>query len=152
MAGKGRVMAMERERMIDGAHKPSDEEIATFIGGKAGKAWLELRNFVRDHYEIEPEKMFGGAKHGWEIRYRRGGRTLCSITPEKGAVRVLIVLGREEAEKALGAKSEFGSKTYEIIEGARQLHDGRWLWLRPTELSDVEDIKRLLQIKRRPKK
>jgi hypothetical protein len=138
--------------MIDGSHKPSDEEIAGFIGGKPGEAWLEIRNFIRDHYDIEPERIFGGAKHGWEIRYRKGGRTFCSITPEKGAVRVLIVLGREEAEKALAIKSELGSRTNEIIDGARQLHDGRWLWLRPSETSDVEDIKKLLQIKRKPKK
>lgn len=41
-------MSMERERMIDGAHEPSDEGMTAFIGGgKAGKVWLELRNFIR---------------------------------------------------------------------------------------------------------
>jgi len=138
--------------MIDGTQKPSDEEIADFSGGQAGKAWLELRNFIRDYYEIEPERVFGGAKHGWEFRYRKGGRTLCSLTPEKGSVKVLIVLGREEAEKALLAKGELSLKTNKIIEEARQLHDGRWLWIRLIEPSDVQDIKKLLQIKRKPKR
>ncbi len=146
------LMNMERERMIDGTHKPNDKEIADFIGGQAGKAWLEIRKFIKDRYDIEPEMVFGGAKHGWEIRYRKGGRTLCSITPEKGTVKTLIVLGREEAEKALSAKSELSPKTNETIEGAKQLHDGRWLWFRLTEPSDAQDIKKLLQIKRKPKK
>ena len=145
-------MNMERERMIDGTHKPNDEEIADFIGGQAGEAWLEVNQFIKEHYDIEPEMTFGGAKHGWEIRYRKGGRTLCSITPEKGAVKTLIVLGREEAEKALSAKSELSPKTNKIIEDAKQLHDERWLWFRLTEPNDAKDTKKLLQIKRKPKK
>jgi len=88
--------------------------------------------------------VFGGAKYGWEIRYRKGGGTLWSLTSEKGVVRALMVLGREEAEKVISARSELSLGMNEIIEDAKQLHDGRWLWIRLTEPSDAQDIKRLL--------
>jgi len=145
-------MNMERERMMDKTHKPNDEEMVDFIGGQAKEAWLEIRNFIKDHYDFEPETVFGGAKYGWEIRYRKSGRTLCSLTPEKGAFTVLIVLGSEEAERALSARGELSLKTNRIIEGSRQFHDGRWLWIRLMEPSDTQDIKKLLQIKRKPKR
>lgn len=98
-----------------------------------------------------PETIFGGAKYGWEIRYRRSGKTLCSLTPEKGAFAVLIVLGREDFEKALSMRDELSRKIHRLIESTKQLHDGRWLWIRISTADDTEDVKKLLQIKRKPK-
>jgi len=85
--------------MIDKAHKPTEEEMMEFIGEPAKGAWVEIRRFIEEHYDIMPETVFGGAKYGWEIRYRKSGKTLCSLTPEKGGVMVLIVLGKQESEK-----------------------------------------------------
>jgi len=92
-------MGQDFQRMIDGAHTPTEEEITDFIGEPAKGAWAELRRFLEEHYDIVPQMVFGGVKHGWEVRYRKSGKTLCWLTPEKGAVRVLIVLGKLESEK-----------------------------------------------------
>ena len=139
-------------RMTDKATKPSEEEMTNFIGESARRAWLEIRKFIEDHYDIMPETIFGGAKYGWEVRYRKSGKTLCSLTPEKGAFTVLIVLGKKESEKALSTRDELSSKIYKLIENTKQLHDGRWLWIRLSTASGTEDVKKLLQMKRKPKK
>lgn len=138
--------------MTDKATKPSEEEMTNFIGEPARRAWLEIRKFIEDHYDIMPETIFGGAKYGWGVRYRKSGKTLCSLTPEKGAFTVLIVLGKKESEKALSTRDELSSKIYKLIENTKQLHDGRWLWIRLSTASGTEDVKKLLQIKRKPKK
>jgi len=91
-------------------------------------------------------------KHGWDVRYRKSGKTLVTLTPEKGAVRILMVLGREESAKALSMQNELGPKMYKLIENTNQLHDGRWLWIRLFQTKDAEDIEKLLPIKRKPKK
>ncbi|MHA2273843.1 MAG: DUF3788 domain-containing protein [Candidatus Hodarchaeales archaeon] len=95
--------------------------------------------------------VFYGAKYGWTIRYRKSGKTLCSFFPEKGGFTALITLGKNEAQKALAIREELSSPTREHLEGTKQLHDGRWLWIRLLTTRDTEDIKKLLQIKRRPK-
>jgi len=41
---------------------------------------------------------------------------------------------------------------YKLIENTKQLHDGRWLWIRLLTASDADDVKKLLPIKRKPKK
>ena len=138
--------------MIDGAHTPTEKEITDFIGEPAKTAWTEIARFVKEHYGIIPEIMFGGSKHGWEVRYRKSRKTLCTLTPEKGAVRILIVLGKQESEKALSMRNELSPKVYKLIEDTKQLHDGRWLWIRLFAAKDVEDVKKLLTMKRKPKK
>lgn len=145
-------MGQDFQRMIDGAYTPTEEEITDFIGEPAIGAWAELRRFLEEHYDIVPEMVFGGVKHGWKVRYRKSGKTLCWLTPEKGAVRVLIVLGKLESEKALSTRNKLSPKMYKMIENTKQLHDGRWLWIRLLTASDADDVKKLLLIKRKPKK
>jgi len=139
-------------RMTDKVRKPTEEEIIGFIGEPAKEAWLEIRQFLEDRYDLVPETLFYGAKYGWTIRYRKGGKTLCSLFPEKGGFTVLIVLGRKESEKALLIRDELSSKIRKLLGDTEQLHDGRWLWIRLLTASDTDDVKKLLQIKRKPKK
>ena len=137
--------------MMDGRHTPTEEEMADFVGEPAKKAWVELRRFLRENYDIVPEMVFN-KKHGWDVRYRKSGKTLVTLAPEKGAVLVLMVLGREESEEALSMRNELSLKMYKLIESTEQLHDGRWLWTRLLRIEDTQDIERLLPLKRKPKK
>ena len=65
---------------------------------------------------------------------------------------MLIVLGKKEVEKATATLGDFNKNTRHIILNTEQLHDGRWLWIRIHKLEETDDIKKLIQIKRRPKK
>jgi hypothetical protein len=141
----------EYQRMMDGMHTPDDREIEDFIGEPAKGAWVKLRAFLRDNYDIAPELIFD-KKHGWDIRYRKSGKTLITFTPEKGAVRILMVLGKGESEKALSMENELSPKIFKLIRNTNQLHDGRWLWIRLFQTEDADDIEKLLPIKRKPKK
>jgi len=145
-------MGQDFHRMTDKINKPTEQKIMSFIGEPAKKAWLEVRRFIEDCYGLVPETVFYGAKYGWTIRYRKSGKTLCSLFPEKGGFTVLVVLGKKESEKALSMQDELSSKIRNFLEDTEQLHDGRWLWLRILTTSDANDVKKLLQIKRKPNK
>ena len=139
------------QRMINKTHKPSEEEMLKFIGEKRKEYWFEIRHFVENNYDMKSEIIFWGKKHGWLVRYRKSGKTLCSLFPEKAGFTVLLVLGKKESEKALAMKDKLSSKTNEIIETTKQLHDGRWLWINPLTIEDTNDVKKILQIKRKPR-
>ncbi len=145
-------MGQDFSRMTEKTHKPTEEEIVSFIGEQAKDAWLDIRQFLEDNYGLVPETVFYGAKYGWTIRYRKSGKTLCSLFPEKGGFTVLIVLGKKEAEKAFLIRDELSSKIRKLLGDTEQLHDGRWLWIRLLTANDTDDVKKLLQIKRKPKK
>ena len=76
-------MGQDFRRMTDKAREPTEEEMLSFIGEPAKEAWLEIRQFLEDRYDFVPETIFYGAKYGWTIRYRKDGKTLCSLFPEK---------------------------------------------------------------------
>jgi hypothetical protein len=92
--------------MMDGTRAPTDQEITDFIGEPAKGAWVKLRDFLREKYDIVPEMIFD-RKQGWDVRYPKSGKTLVTLTPEKGAVRILMVLGREGPDKEHKAASRW---------------------------------------------
>lgn len=143
---------MQYQRMLDKEHKPSDKEIADYLGHKAGEAWAAIVSFLNTHYDFLPELDFGGTKYGWSIRYRRSGKSLCTLYPERGAFTILIVLGKKEVAQFEEHMNEFSVRFVELFKSARQFHDGRWVWIRILDKSDAEDVRRLLIVKRKPKK
>lgn len=145
-------MSEEFPRMMDKAREPTEEEMMSYVGERAEEAWTELRQFIENNYDFVPETVFYGAKYGWTVRYRRSGKTLCSLFPEKGGFTILVVLGRKEAKKAISMRDELNSGVNELLGNTEQLHDGRWLWIRISTINDVDDVKKLLQTKRKPKR
>ena len=134
--------------MLDEYHEPNEEEIITTIG--RGQLWQDLRNYIDQSYDFSPEMVFYGKKYGWTIRYRKGGKTLISLFPEYGAFTALIVLGKKEIEKVMGVFKKISPSTRALYENSKYLHDGKWLWIRVHKPSHVEDVKRLLLVKRKP--
>ena len=143
---------MSFERMLDKERQPTGKDIIDYLGKDAAQAWGDIVSFIEDNYNFTPETVFGGQKYGWAVRYRRSGRSLCTLHPEKGAFTVLIVLGGRETEQTLADLANFSPAVVELISRAKQYHDGRWLWLRVLNRNDTADIKRLLQIKKKPQK
>ena len=141
---------MSYERMLDKAHRPTEEEILNTIGETA--PWLGLRRYIQENYDFASELAFFAKTYGWTVRYRKSGKTLCSLFPEKGAFSALIVLGKKEAEQALSMVDEFGPNVRKVLTSTEQLHDGRWLWIRVLSAGDADDVKRLVNVKRRPRK
>jgi hypothetical protein len=139
---------MEFARLLDEDHKPSEEEILTTIG--AGDLWLDVKEYIDQSYDFVPEMVFYGKKYGWTIRYRKSGKTLISLFPEHGAFTALIVLGKKEGKKAAEMLDELSPATRKLIGSTKQLHDGKWLWIRVLEPAHVEDVKCLLATKRKP--
>ncbi|MEF2965940.1 DUF3788 domain-containing protein [Paenibacillus sp. M1] len=143
---------MNYTRMLDKLAVPTMEDIYTFMGDKATEAWVDLEKFLEDNYDFSPEIVFGGKNYGWCVRYRRSGKTLTAIHPESGAFTILIVLGKKEAEEALSCLEQFSKEMASLIMDTDQLHDGKWLWIRVLSSESNEDIKKLLMIKKKPKK
>ena len=139
-------------RMVDKSQVPTEAVIKRYIGKFASDAWLKLRQFIVSNYEPLIETKFWGVKYGWMVRFRKAGRTLCMLFPEAGAFSVLIVLGKKESQAILSKTIELTSRIYDVIKETKQLHDGRWVWIRVMSNSDLVDIQKVLQVKRKPGK
>jgi len=141
---------MSPEPLLDKSHIPSLEDVVAFIGQLAGQHWTSLYRFVVDTYQLQPEWKYEGAKSGWTLYFRKSGRALVNLMPDREGFTALVVLGAKEAENALAQAEGFGSNVRERLETALVYHDGRWLFIRVHDERDIEDIQKLLLIKKKP--
>ena len=145
---------MAHERLIDKDLQPPDEAMIDVIGPSLAGAWTELRRFLVETYEIEPELQYGGKRYGWALRHRKGGRPLCEMYPEYGSFTALVVLGAKELQQALDRLDTFGPTVRRMLVETPRLHDGCWMFTRISDpvtcLQDVQDIEQLILIKRKP--
>lgn len=132
----------------DKEHRPTLQEINDTLGSRQ-PLWQQLLQFIADNYQLPEDLSFGGRKYGWNIWYRRSGKTLVSLYPQKEYFVAQIILGKDQVEKAYQLK--LGKNVRTVLEETPQLHDGRWLFIKVRSKKDVNDVQELLQIKKRPR-
>jgi hypothetical protein len=130
--------------------EPTDNEILAFVG-KAGNAWKELVSFLNNNYDFVPEKRNYGKKWGWAIRYRKSNRTWITLYPEKDNFVAQIIFGKKEVEKFQATRNDFSDFVVNKFDNTKQLHDGRWMFFNVEDTTIIDDLKKLMKIKRKIK-
>ena len=138
------------QRLLDEKETPTEKKISTAIGSRGVRLWKQIREFLEKNYDFQPELQFYGQKYGWCYRYRRKGKTLCTLFPEMKAFTALVTLGKREIEDIEGSLADFNKDTQKVFADARQFHDGKWIYKRVLNKSDLDDIKSLITIKKKP--
>lgn len=129
---------------LDEKHRPTTEEIRAALGTKAGH-WQELVRRMSEAHGVKGELEFGGAKYGWALEFRKGARPLTSLFPGKDSLIVLVVLGKDAVD--LADRLDLGRNVRRVFDDARQLRDGRWLWIPVNSLRDSADVLKLVAAK-----
>ena len=95
------------------AHPPSPEEIRLALGSLYS-LWERLTRFIEANYRIEGEWSFWGpAKSGWNLRFRRRGKALVALYPQKERVTAQVVL---ESTGGTGTEPEVGREGKQDVE------------------------------------
>lgn len=112
--------------------------------------WYELTETIDSLYDVD--KMWNKGFGDWDIeyKYRRGGKTLCTLYAKQDVATLLITYGKAERDKFEQIEKSVSDKLQVIYDNTESLHDGKWLWIPVDEALDVQDIIMMLRIKRRP--
>lgn len=111
--------------------------------------WTEIRLLVESLYDMEILEGKGYRQWKRELKFRRGGKTLCGLYAGENASGFMIIFGAAEREKFESVRGEFSSATAEIYDAAQVYHDGKWVMFPLTE-ETAADAEKLLKIKRIP--
>lgn len=74
-------------------NQPTETEIKDFVGTKL---FSDLDNYLRDNYKVKPKLAYSSCAmnnniwRGWNIKYQKSGKSLCTIYPQKGYFLVLV--------------------------------------------------------------
>ena len=145
---------MEWNQLFDSAREPEIADITAYIG-EGELLYTELRSYLESSYNVKPKASYSScsAQPGWNIKYQKSGKSLCTIYPMEGFFIVLVVIGAKEAAEAeagvtLGA---FTPYLQELYQNTPFSIGGRWLMIRVTNPEILEDVKKLIALRVKPK-
>lgn len=113
--------------------------------GAAAPTFTKLLGHIRVRYAMD--ELWDGKD---ELKFRRGGRTLASVYLREGWFVLLIIFGRQEREVFESLQTEFSPFVRHCYESSKTYHDGKWMFFEVREGTDIDELIRLLHIKRHP--
>ncbi|PKM68270.1 MAG: DNA-binding protein [Firmicutes bacterium HGW-Firmicutes-2] len=131
----------------DGTIKPSMAMIKDYVNSTLFDA---LCFFIETEYQSKPVLEYSrcSLQYGWNVKYKKSGRSLCTLYPMEGYFIALVVIGereRVEMELSLPLFTEYMQHLYhETKIGMGQ----KWLMIHVTDEAILEDVKQCIAIRR----
>ena len=137
--------------MIDIHNKnyiPALEEMVEYINNPV---FLLFCNDVKTKYNCKEQIEFSSCswEYGWNVKFKKSGKTLCTIYPRENYFTVLVVVGKKEKDAVKAILQEFNPILRDIYCQTKDGNGQRWLMI---DLEDKEnmysDIFRHIDIRR----
>lgn len=134
-------------------NQPDLSEVSAYIGSPL---WDELCRHLEDTYDISPivEYSVCSGAPGWNIKYKKSGRALCTLYPTEGFFTCLVSVGGKEIMEAELLLATCTDYVREVYKNTKLFNGGRWLMINVTSPKVLEDVKALisLRVRKRDKK
>ena len=129
---------------------PDENDMIALIGQSLYDVWQKLCAAIDEKYDMERIWNIGGKAWLYEYKYRRGGKTLCSLYARENCIGFMVILGKDERTKFEAAQNNFSEHVQKIYDETKTYHDGKWLMFEPIDTSLFGDFVQILAIKRKP--
>jgi len=133
---------MQWSEVFTKENEPTESQIQDFVGCPL---WDDLAGHLQQEYKVRPKishsscAMDGGIWKGWNVKYKKSGKPLCTLYPKQGHIQSLVPVSLQnlgEAELMLptfteytqnlfaqSATGRFGKSLAFIVEDEGVLHD-----------------------------
>ncbi|MBA4405838.1 hypothetical protein C0389_01050 [bacterium] len=136
---------MEEKIFADKLNQPKEDDLKNILATRY-KFWIELLKFVETHFgETITEWKFYGNKSGWVQKLFLKKRNLLFFLPYNKFFRIGMVFGDKAVVEIV--KSDLPKEIIDEIQNTKKYAEGRGLRIDVKNKTDLEIVKRLLQIK-----
>ncbi|MBS5001231.1 DUF3788 family protein [Holdemania filiformis] len=142
------------ERMLEGGHRPTPEEIQNTLGREACAHLARLETRLADLYDLRKELRFPfGKDYGWGIKYSHKAVHLAYAFLEQGAFTVMLQIGDGRVPVLKECLSSLSDKAQSLWENRYPCgEEGGWIRYRILKPDEIEEVLRLIAIKKAPPK
>ncbi|MEA4859784.1 hypothetical protein SDC9_92104 [bioreactor metagenome] len=131
-------------------HQPSWQDIRTYVG-KGVVLWDELNSYLSTLCGKEGDLSYSScaAQPGWNVKYRKGGKSLCTLYPMQEFFITLVVIGIKEESSVFHLIAEGALNEYVIglFTHARPMAIGRWLMIEVRDGTILRDVQTLVALR-----
>lgn len=126
------------------------EELEKLVGINKTNIFHNIVNEITKLYDVEQIWNNDGKKWTYEYKFRKAGKTLCAFYFKDNTLGFMIIFGKDERAKVEKIRNGLSLNVLETYDNAETFHDGKWVMFNIINNLIIEDLKKLLFIKRKP--
>ena len=125
-------------------NEPTLEQVKEYVGTPLLE---DLLVFLQKEYKVKPKLSFSncsmdqGIWKGWNIKFKKSGKSLCTVYPQKGHLLSLVPVGNKEMQEVDKLVPTFDSYTQSIYNDTPSHIHGKSLAIEITSESILDDVK-----------
>jgi len=136
--------------MFDKENEPTFVQVGDYIDSSL---WHDLHNHLQQAHNIKPKLSYSscnmeqGAWKGWNVKYQKSSKSLCTLYPKQGYLLLLVPIGlaqMDEAEMLMPLCSEYTQKIFKQTTAGRT---GKSLAFEVKSEEILQDVKNLITIR-----
>ncbi len=105
----------------------------------------ETMVFMRGKYRLDE---IGDGKD--ELKFKQGKKTILTIYIRPDKFTFLVIFGKKERESFEMQKGAFSKYICDYYDNSKTYHDGKWMFIDVTTMDQLEEVKKLIQMKKKP--
>lgn len=105
----------------------------------------ETMVFMRGKYCLDE---IGDGKN--ELKFKQGQKTILTVYIHDDKFTFLVIFGKKERELFDVTRNDFSPFILNYYDNSKTFHDGKWMFIDVSTLEQLEEIKKLIQIKKKP--
>ena len=129
--------------------KPDMPAIEVSMSDEARARWRSLTAHIESAYTSAPLIAYSvcAGQPGWNVKYKKGSKALCTLYPEPDSFIALVVMGQADLVKLDAVRPAYKSYVLELTDGARLFNNTKWLMIRVSDDAVLDDVQKLLRLK-----
>jgi len=139
----------EHDLILDETKTPTLEDILSYINEPGKKLWVELNSFITQQFKTSPKITYSSCsgKPGWNVKYQKSGKSLCTVYPEKDGFVALAVVKLELMPVIEGLQGELDAEIMGLIKAASPFNGTLWLMIPVYRETMLAGLQKLLILK-----
>ena len=127
---------------------PTWEQITEYIGSPL---WAEFNERIQFTYRTGPCMEYSrcSMQAGWNIKYKKGGKSLCTLYPMQGYFIALVVVGGHELMGAELLMPQCSDYVQTVFKNTKTGNGQKWLMLDVRDREIMDDVFSLVNLRKR---
>lgn len=134
--------------LLDKNCYPTLDEVAEFVNNASFMQFCtEMKALYKCNEKIEYSSC--SWEKGWNIKFKKSGKTLCTIYPREHYFTVMVVVGRKEKASVEAILPMCTPEMQEIYKESKEGNGQRWLIINMEDKDKIyHDVFRLIEIRK----
>lgn len=132
----------------DKSTRPTLEEIGEYV---RNPVFMLLCSEIKDTYQCSEKIEYSSCslEKGWNVKFKKAGRTLCTIYPRENYFTVMVVVGAKEKASVEEMLPKCTAELQDIYHQTREGNGQRWMMIDLEVKDDLyHDLLQLIRIRR----